>query len=128
MKTKEVWLSIGSNIPDGDMIISQVHKDIRTILINCFFSTLYKTKALNGISPDYFNCVAYGLTSQELSDLKIIFKNLEKSYGRTQESKSKGLIELDIDIVLFEGEIIKLYDYENDYFQKGYLEIKNKRR
>lgn len=52
-------------------------------------------------------------------DIKILFKDIEKKCGRTPEGKQKGIIPLDIDLLVFDMEVIKPADMEKNYVKQA---------
>ena len=52
-----------------------------------------------------------------------IFKQWEIECGRTAVSKQQGVIPIDLDIVVWNGEVIRATDYSRDYVSKGVAQL-----
>ena len=110
----QVILSLGSN--KGEKLlqikeaIAQIHLQIGTVIE---VSPLYQSNSWGFESDDFYNCIV--LIHTEKSPLKILssIKKIEKVFGRIK--KLNGQYEartIDIDIISFNNEIIKLEQLE----------------
>ena len=110
----QVILSLGSN--KGEKLlqikeaIAQIHLQIGTVIE---VSPLYQSDSWGFESDDFYNCIV--LIHTEKSPLKILssIKKIEKVFGRIK--KLNGQYEartIDIDIISFNNEIIKLEQLE----------------
>lgn len=122
MKNKVV-LSLGSNSHDKDDQMQKCISWLKTFLENVSVSSIYETAALNGVDANYLNAVFIGYTDDDYEEIKFITKKYEVSCGRTKESKIKSSIPIDIDVVVWNDDIIKPADFTQEYFQIGMLEI-----
>lgn len=81
------------------------------------FSAVYSTlSTTDGITP-YHNMVGRICCEPGIEELNALMKQWEREAGRVAGSKS---VPLDVDIVLFDGEVIRQRDYAQEYFQTGY--------
>lgn len=119
----DVFLSIGSNSTDCDVQMRKCIDWISSILNNCRVSHIYETPAINGKGGSYLNAVVHGQTSNDYETLKRIMKEYETINGRTSESKKKGSIPIDIDVVVWNNEILRQSDFCHSYFQIGWLNL-----
>lgn len=78
---------------------------------------------LYGSASNYLNQVIEIETELNYEDLHKLTKATENQLGRTSEMKQLGVVPIDIDIVLFNGTIIRELDYNSEYFQIGYSQI-----
>lgn len=69
--------------------------------------------------PDYHNRVALFTTTMSMSSVRSCFKELERSCGRTSDSKSTGLVPLDIDLLRYGDTIFKSEDMHAPYVLQG---------
>lgn len=120
----KAFVSIGSNVADAEILIHHALKSLSDISVSYEVSSIYQTEALNGIDAHYMNCVVYLKTEFDFESLTKRLKDIESEFGRTPDSKSKGLIELDLDIVVFDDNIIRPKDFCYDYFKIGYGQLK----
>lgn len=70
-------------------------------------------------TTSYLNRAAVVETDMGFEDIKILFKDIEKKCGRTPEGKQKGLIPLDIDLLVFDMEVVKPADMEKNYVKQA---------
>lgn len=118
-----VALSLGSNSIDKEEQVKSTLEELSAILKDCKISSVYSTPPIGGVGNDYLNCVVIGQYDADKDTLNAILKQIEIRHGRTDESKILGSISIDIDIVIFNNEIIRLKDFHQSYFQLGYKEI-----
>lgn len=119
----KVVIGLGSNSPDRHVRMRRGVEWLSSVLSDIKVSDIYSTPAINGTSPDYLNAVAAGDTTIELDQLNQMLKQYEVSEGRTKESKQTGVVPIDLDIVIFNGEILRAKDFGYDFFQRGYRQI-----
>ena len=53
-----------------------------------------------------------------LEEVKLLLKEMEKKIGRTAEDKSKGIVFIDMDVIMQDNTIIDQEDYGRDYMQE----------
>jgi 2-amino-4-hydroxy-6-hydroxymethyldihydropteridine diphosphokinase len=73
-----------------------------------------------------FHNLALRILSEETAEeTKLIFKDIEKEMGRSPESKTKGVIPIDIDLIIWNEHIVHK-DYERfDFVKKCIDELKD---
>lgn len=123
MNVSPVFIGVGSNTDDKDRQVAEALTFLSTVLQNMESSSVYDTEALNGRDASYSNAVAVGLTRLPADELKVLLKLYERSRGRTAECKRQGLVPIDLDIVVFDNEILRPDDMARDYFLRGYSEL-----
>ncbi|WP_456087398.1 2-amino-4-hydroxy-6-hydroxymethyldihydropteridine diphosphokinase [Parabacteroides sp.] len=65
----------------------------------------------------FLNQVAIAGTDVPLEGVRQALKGMEKKLGRMPDSKRKGEIPIDIDLLLWNGTILKPADWEKEYVQ-----------
>lgn len=65
----------------------------------------------------FLNQVAVAGTNASLEEVRRAVKAMEKRLGRMSDSKQKGKIPIDIDLLLWNGTILKPADWEKEYVQ-----------
>lgn len=110
-----VVLSIGSNSSDREWQMKQALNHLNKMFKKCVASETYEFAAHNGIDAPYLNQVVLAKTLMPLEDINVAMKQWETICGRTPSSKQQGVIPIDIDIVIFNGEMIKPVDYSRQY-------------
>lgn len=83
-------------------------------------SDIYETPDCLGNGKKYLNQVIKIETDNCYDDLNRLLKKFEIECGRDPESRRLGDVPIDIDIVVWEGEVKRKTDYNATYFQKGY--------
>lgn len=121
-----IVLSIGSNCCERELQMSNCIDMLSKLLIDIEVSHIYETPALNDVDNSYLNGVVKGGIQFEYDELKLKFKQYEKDCGRTPDSKKKGVIPIDIDIVIWNDEILKNQDFNQSYFQIGWKCLNSK--
>lgn len=121
----KIWISVGSNVPDAERKITIALQRLSELDFLLKSSSLYRTHALNRVDPDYINGVVSIQTVLGYEDINRRLKDIEISLGRSPESKKKGRVEIDLDIVVFDDKVIRDKDFLQDYFKKGYEELLN---
>lgn len=88
-------------------------------------SSVYATPDYHGGQREYLNAVAIGHTTLDALELERLSKNYEICNGRDQEARSNGEVPIDVDLVVFDKEILRNKDFRCEFFLKGYREIKD---
>ena len=117
-------IGIGSNIDGKRGVIERALAKLDTLFSRVMASAVYDTKALNGVDADYCNCVAvYCVNNYSAAQIVELLKLVEIQFGRNSQQKSMGLVSLDLDLVIYDGVVLRQRDYNYDYFQIGWTEL-----
>lgn len=120
----DVCLSFGSNHGNRKENVEKALEEISRYF-KCFHaSSIYETPEIHGRGESYYNAVATGLTELDYSSLNSFLKSYEISQGRDERARKKGEVVIDIDIVLWENEIMRPNDFEREFFQIGFRSIR----
>ena len=77
------------------------------------------TKAEGDIKQhDYWNQAARFITPLSADEVIAFLKQIEKDNGRTSADKSKGCVPLDIDLLMYDDQILKPQDLEKSYVKQ----------
>ena len=117
----QVVLSIGSNL-DRNYVVSAINW-LRNIISNPRFSGIYTTPSIHGTGDPYVNAVVIGKTRKSFEELNQLLKDYEKEQGRDNEARERGIVPIDIDIVIWNAEVVRPRDYCQKFFQIGFLEL-----
>ena len=120
MMKHRVVIGLGSNLAEGKTLIAQCVDRLGALISFDSPLWIYSTPSISGKGPDYYNCVMSGVTSLECLELNVRSKEIEIAMGRTDECKLTGAVPIDIDIVMFDGEIMRPRDFSQPYFTIGY--------
>jgi len=116
MKKHECIIGIGSNIEPEQNIAATLFF-LRQEQEFVSVSSLIKTSPI-GIpdQPDFMNGAAKILTTMEIADFKSYLKDIEDRLKRDRTASKFGPRTIDLDIVIWDGEII-----DPDYFSRDFL-------
>ena len=124
MKKHECIIGIGSNINPELNIAATLHF-LRQEQEFVSVSSLIKTAPI-GITdqPDFLNGAAKVLTTMEIADFKNYLKDIEDRLKRDRTAPKFGPRTIDLDIVIWDGEIIDPDYYNRDFLKTAIDEIK----
>ena len=123
MTTNEVVIALGSNIdPEANLELAVLELKSRYNVSKQ--SRWIRTKPI-GIQnqPDFYNGALLLETKLGLDSLKQELKNVEDLMGRDRSLPKFGPRVIDLDILIWNGEIIDNDYYERDFLRKGVEEI-----
>ena len=116
-------LSLGSNLDSAEA--HEMLSKAESFLYGYFdgkicFSPHYETKGIgSGVGKMYVNSIAKGWSSHKYDDIKKILKEYEISVGRTADTKARGVVPIDLDLLSLGEEIYKPKDFLQDYVKIG---------
>jgi putative transposase len=118
-----VIIGIGSNI-NAEANISKMLEMLKGKVEVVKVSAMIKTRPI-GIEnqPDYTNGAVKINTVLNQSDLNILLKSIEDKMGRDRTAPKFGPRNIDLDIVVWNGEIVDNDYYTRDFIQKSVDEI-----
>ena len=120
----KIIVGIGSNVVDAKERVEECCRLLSQISIESRFSSVYETEAVGTLpQPNYHNCVGVLSVIQSFDELKQKFKEMEREAGRMPEHKMEGKVIIDIDIVVWNNEIIKPTDLARTYMTIGMEEL-----
>ena len=108
-------ISIGSNSKDREWQVENCIKWLKSKLSGVSHSEIYNSAASNGKDPDYLNVVMKAKCRENFDEINKKLKDYESVCGRTPLSKQTGEIPMDLDIIIWNGEIVR----ERDFNQAG---------
>lgn len=120
---KVAVISAGSNTTDREFRVQQAIEFLLSNLTHASASSVYESPAHNGKDAPYFNAVVVGVTDLSLDDFKAKLKQYEADSGRDEITRIEGIVPIDLDIVMWDGRIIRENDFERPYFNRGYREL-----
>ncbi len=119
----EVVIALGSNIdPEKNLDIALVELESRFKIAKR--SRWIKTKPIGIIDqPDFLNGTLLLKTKIGQESLKQELKNIEDLMGRDRSLPKFGPRKIDLDILIWNGEVIDEDYFERDFLRKGVEEI-----
>ena len=128
MLTHRFLLTLGSNDTSEDHI-SKSCEALRRLpgVVDLLFSTPRRSLPISfGLSDALFtDVVVLGATTLAKEEFSQVLKALEHKAGRTAEQRRlhPEIIPIDIDLILWEGQVLKPQDLERPYLITGLQEL-----
>lgn len=119
-----VIISLGSNQDSEDNIECAI-MELEAHFNSIHFSEPVYTKPVGNISNQkpFLNQISIGYTQETAVELKTLFKEIEQLFGRNHEDESKGIIALDIDLLVWNDIYFKPEEMQRDYIANGIQEL-----
>lgn len=111
----DVIIMLGCNFGDCSFNLDKATEALREYIDIEASSPTISTPDITGKSFDYLNRILYGKSKLTLDELKTSVKQLEISMGRNRSTPTEVII--DIDIVVYNNNIIKPSEYNASHFQ-----------
>lgn len=112
-------ISLGSNIARREEMVATGLGWLMSIDPMMRESGIYSSEPVSGHGDPYANAVVEIRTAASLDDLVAIAKDFEKACGRDDKARSEKRVPIDVDIVVFNGRVIRDRDYESPFFRRG---------
>ena len=113
----QVILCLGSN-QDAEDHIQKAQRLLREQFPDFQFSEAIWSEPVGIDSPQFLNGIAWGETEMEYVQLRQLTKAMERSVGDRKYLRAKGIIKLDIDILMYDGKKLHPEDWEREYVKK----------
>ena len=122
-KKHNVIIGLGSNIEPEDN--TRKAKGLLAQFVKILAESRFlKTKPYGKKDqPDFLNGAILVETSQSREDLNKILKKIEKTLGRIKSVKNFGPRTIDLDILIWDDEIINKDFYDRDFVRASVLEL-----
>ena len=118
--SNEVILCLGTNLPDRRQRLSSAIARLAAHVAVADYSEAVESADVSGLGADYLNVVVRCFTSLSLNELCRLISRIEEAEGRTAQAKLTGCMPIDIDVVMYGGEVVSRCDYQRDYFRQAY--------
>ncbi len=105
-------LSLGSN-DAPEATLEQVREVLRQRFQSIRWGVAKKTEPI-GMPPGtpwFINQVGLFHTPLSAKELRSVLKKMEEFIGQTPQAKKKGIIRIDIDLLCFNGKVVKEKEY-----------------
>lgn len=87
-------------------------------------SEIVKSFDVEGSGTVYANLVCLLRTGLPLEEVSELVKGIERRLGRSSCSKARGVVEIDIDIVIWNDKVIRPADASRPYFSEPYAVLR----
>jgi 2-amino-4-hydroxy-6-hydroxymethyldihydropteridine diphosphokinase len=119
----ECIIGIGSNI-NAQVNIAKVLNLMESHLLVMQVSTMIQTKAIGMTDqPDYTNGAVRILTEMSMDELSLLLKKLEDQMGRDRSQPKFGPRNIDLDILIWNNEIVDADYYTRDFLRQSAKEL-----
>lgn len=118
-----VVISLGSNCGPREENVQAATKYLGTLLTDMRASSIYETPEIHGLPRLYMNAVVVGNFSGDPDSLHEMCKIYEKENGRDEAARERGDVPIDLDIVMWNDEIIRPRDFSMEFFKIGYRQL-----
>ncbi len=117
-----VVVGVGSNAPDRAEMMKHTLEMLQNTLMSAQATEVYETlsESPNEASP-FLNAVVAGFTDKSHDEFVELCKAWERERGRADAAP--GIIPIDLDVVIYNGKIVRPRDFERSYFNIGYRQL-----
>lgn len=119
-----VVISVGSNVPDRVSQVEEVLAWFKREFFRVKVSSVYETPDYSGKNIIYANAVLTAETSWDKDSVEEFLHLKEATQGRTDECRRHGIVPVDLDLVIYNGEVLRPHELNREYFSIGYSMIK----
>jgi len=106
-----IYISVGSNIAREESIRNGVNA-LQACFSNLVKSSVYESKALGFDGDDFYNLVIVADTDQSISEVRSSLQEIEQQQGRLRTQVRFTSRTLDLDLLLYDKEIINQNDFQ----------------
>lgn len=118
--SSEAVICLGSNVDCRRFNIDSALDRLSDVCDVIKSTGIYETEADNHKDAPFFNLVMRCRCRLSLDDMLRRCKELEIKAGRLPDSKATGIMPLDVDIIVWDGQVIDERQYAKPYFTLGY--------
>lgn len=119
MNTHHCLICLGSN-KEYTQRLSNARKALCAHFPDIRFGKEMKTEAIGShfLSP-FGNQLGKFTTTLLPEEIRPLLKQIEKDNGRMADDKQKGIVKLDIDLLMYDDQILKADDMKRDFVLQG---------
>lgn len=110
-------ISIGSN-KDKEQNLELCQQLLKAEFGNITFSKTSVTEAYGKTyKDDFLNQLVFIYTDQDKDYTATLLKSIEKKMGRSSEDKKDGKVKIDVDLIVWNNEVLKPEDMKREYIR-----------
>lgn len=113
-----VILLLGSNVSDREERLRMAVDELAGIVTVNARSEFYVSPDRSGLGAPYANIAVKCSVDMSVVQLSEHLAFIESRLGRTPQSKSMGIMPLDIDLVVWDEEIVSRSDYDTEQYAR----------
>lgn len=124
-----IVIGIGSNADAAHRNVHNAVEWCRKTFIDMNASSIYSTlpfgKKATAVGLGYFNCVVKARTILDAGSVEQLLKDYESAHGRDLENRRKGIVPIDLDLVMYGNYVLRPQEIDRDYFSRGFNELES---
>lgn len=125
MSNHVAFVALGSNLPTAPRVLEWTRRKMRAIFsTSCRFSHAEWTEPIDYPYPyKFLNQIVMISTERSRPVLEVLLSHLEDEMQLRRVTVDEGRIVMDIDLLTFDGDILRPTDWERDYVKRGVEEL-----
>ena len=116
-ETTAVVLALGSN-NEQRKNISACKRMLEQYFPGIVFTRQLWTDPIGMVSPKFLNCLACFSTTHTLYQLQVAIRNIEGRCGNRKAFRTRNIISIDVDILLYGDKKLHEADWERPYMKE----------
>jgi len=117
-----IILLIGSN-HKAEINIERAREMLAKAMTDSKYTSVLETPDVDGSGTRFLNVMAYGETEYSYLSFRAFTKKIQTILGRTRKRSSYGIIDIDIDILMYDNQTYKEDDWMTDHVQQLVKEL-----
>ncbi len=125
MNTHVLYISIGTNLATAEQVMAWTKRRLAEAFRGeARYSTIVQTEPINFASERPFtNQLAVIKTTVPTPLAKPLLKSIERQLGRNEADTRRGVVRLDLDLLVLDGEVLKPTDWEFPHIREARREL-----
>lgn len=115
--THTAILLLGSNVPDRESRLDAAIDRLADVSVVTSRSQVYVSPDRSGLGEPYANIAVQCDTEMDIDGFREFAAQVETRLGRTPQSKSEGVMPVDIDLVEWDGRVVSPGDYASQQYR-----------
>lgn len=120
----DILIAIGTNVIADRIWFVEVH--LEQCFENVRFTHIIPTEPIGERfkGKQFFNAVMTGKTNLDKSEVEELLKRIEQLAGNTQDKRNMGVVEADIDLLMYDDVKLHEKDWQRSYIKELVERIK----
>lgn len=119
---KDLIIALGTNTNRSENI-DRSKAELSALFSDVFFTQFIETDPIGIECPKFINALASTQTELSYQDIKRKLKGIERLCGDSPEKRANNIVEMDLDILLYNGSRHHLKDWERPYITQLMKEL-----
>lgn len=120
----DILIAIGTNVVADRIWLVEVY--LEQCFENVRFTNIIPTEPIGERfkGKQFFNAVMAGNTNMAMSEVEELLKRIEQLAGNTQDKRNMGVVEADIDLLMYDDVKLHEKDWQRSYIKELVERIK----